>query len=526
MATLTMGFDILKQLFFVESDERNPVHEQAPTASETNTNSLAMETNDVKLEEYIHKEDVDEDEEDEEEDSDEEEEDDDDDSDDEEDSVRKQRIAHFQAISDEHFILLAENHMQRNREHDDSKFQIKRRTHGAYNYVVILNSDKEKVVVKMPITGIKGHWKPEHGNILRSEAHTLMYIKHKLPKFPVAKVFGYDEAFDNVVGAPYILQSCLPGEQAVGSWIDMENIVLDQGYFNNHPTQEFEEKRVKILKSLARHMADLRQLEFDSIGMLYLEDDDPEKPFIGDHWDFIEDLGYRHYIKNPVFKSSADMYLRRHKAISGPEPGLDFMRETIITSEPFASSKKFPEDQKETFTLGHDDIDLQNILVNEEGEVTGILDWDQVTTVPRCIGFASVPVFLRVDFFSIYQFPDTRTHRFPPILFPWNLEKYRKIYADAIKDACGEDAEAAKYCEKSALYKAVHYMMFGNYNTWKTNQENLIKYMMCVIPQLRRADYDAFHNAVCDEDNFGGDWKEGKAIWQDGVPRILDHRNI
>lgn len=46
---------------------------------------------------------------------------------------------------------------------------------------------------------------------------------------------------------------------------------------------------------------------------------------------------------------------------------------------------RVPEDEKQ-FDLAHPDLDLQNIIVSEKGELMGIIDWDNVTAVPRLMG--------------------------------------------------------------------------------------------------------------------------------------------
>ena len=49
------------------------------------------------------------------------------------------------------------------------------------------------------------------------------------------------------------------------------------------------------------------------------------------------------------------------------------------------------------FVLSHPDLDIQNVIVGEDGELRGIIDWDGVAAVPRCIGNASLPSWLTRD---------------------------------------------------------------------------------------------------------------------------------
>jgi hypothetical protein len=61
---------------------------------------------------------------------------------------------------------------------------------------------------------------------------------------------------------------------------------------------------------------------------------------------------------------------------------------TLHAQPIIAVSKKEPFDTngEETFVLRHPDLDLQNILVDDDGNVTGNIDWDNCLAVPQCIG--------------------------------------------------------------------------------------------------------------------------------------------
>ncbi|KAF7446918.1 hypothetical protein A1F99_083650 [Pyrenophora tritici-repentis] len=119
-------------------------------------------------------------------------------------------------------------------------------------------------------------------------------------------------------------------------------------------------------------------------------------------------------------------------------------------------------EQNETFTIRHNDLDLQNILVEEEGNITGIIDWDNAIAAPRSIGTAAVPVFLRNDWF-----PDWANDLRTPQSMAWNHHYYRQIYAAALMEAGSENA---KYTIKSALYQA---LALGQ-GKW-TAAENMLK---------------------------------------------------
>lgn len=97
----------------------------------------------------------------------------------------------------------------------------------------------------------------------------------------------------------------------------------------------------------------------------------------------------------------------------------------------------------------------QNIFCNfETGEVTCIIDWERASTVPRCIGYASLPIFLTPDWFPDYSF-FTAPHA------PWALDMYRCIYADAMIEETGSEDDG-RFTYKSAMYQAAHAALYGS----------------------------------------------------------------
>ena len=59
----------------------------------------------------------------------------------------------------------------------------------------------------------------------------------------------------------------------------------------------------------------------------------------------------------------------------------------------------FPDsqDHDRQFVLTHPDLDVQNILVADDGTLTGLIDWDGVASVPREVGCAQYPLWLMRD---------------------------------------------------------------------------------------------------------------------------------
>ncbi|KAF1955305.1 hypothetical protein CC80DRAFT_367372, partial [Byssothecium circinans] len=111
-------------------------------------------------------------------------------------------------------------------------------------------------------------------------------------------------------------------------------------------------------------------------------------------------------------------------------------------------------------------LDLQNILVDKAGNVTGIIDWDGAFAAPRCLGPAAVPKFLQRDWFPD---DDNRIFDESPYM-AWNVEYYRKIYAAALmqaeKSSTHAKSDMSKYTLKSPIYQAALSALYEGGDPW------------------------------------------------------------
>lgn len=421
------------------------------------------------------------------------------------------------AIPDDAFVQLVHRELA-----PSTKFVVEKRVEGAYNHAVILNNGLTRTVVKVPVVGTEDRWKQEHGCIMRSEAHTMTHIKEKLHDFPIPEVLGFDETFENEIGAPYTVLSFMEGVSSDLLWYDRDEDDEDDVDGADWPSPDREQLRIAFLRSLAGHMAKLQHLEFDGIGMIFFADGDSTKPVVGPCYGF-EERGYadqRRYWKRPVFNTASEYYNYRLNDRFSPkdhlqDKGMRFMLERIFTSAPFASSKKHPDDEKETFTIAHNDLAFQNVLVNPEtGEVTGIIDWDSVGTVPRCVGHITVPDFLQRDWQPDYVLPEGA------VLSPWTLNRYRKVYAEVMIDACGGPDSDAKYTEKSGMYGPIQQMIYGGNAFFRIWVHAMLEKLMLEIPLLRRYGAEEFQASV------GKGWPEAREVLEEWMPKVVDYRNV
>ena len=330
------------------------------------------------------------------------------------------------------------------------------RTNGTYNYVAFVDvtgSDGViQYVVRIPGHSTLTHWQPEDAYILKREVDLLKIIREQTSA-PVPEIISYGTDHDNVLGYPFILMTKLPGKKACDIWFDQPYGQDNHNWANKSadvPTIGTERKRITFLRSLARIMTDIQSISFEQIGMpVYNE-------YHGDHY-----VGPTYHWVNDrddkLFERAASDptqgYIRTIlEANFMPQwgPDVDFFSRKYgvyqILKMVFQQSV-FNPPSPETFSIHHNDLDLQNILVDKDGNITGIIDWDNTFLAPRCIGAAAVPIFLRNDWFPHYA----NDLRIAPHT-AWNYQYYREIYAAAMIEA-GNDTDV-KYTLKSAIYQA------------------------------------------------------------------------
>lgn len=329
-------------------------------------------------------------------------------------------------------------------------------TSGAYHFVVFMKVLSNSGVIKEYVIKVPGHgtpdrWTEEDEYMLNREVETVQLVRANT-SIPVPEIIDFSSTINNPFGFPYIVMRRLSGQDASKIWYDQPYGHKEPDQITDFPSLETEKKRLTFLRSLAQTMTQLNRIEFASIGTPGQMNSDfsnfPLSVGKGHHWTSATDV---HLVETREPIKSTQEYVQRGKAdFPVPDPdenghysqvgktivGINKLLD-IVLSHPVFQSK--PGD---TFVLQHDDLDLQNILTDDDGNITGIIDWDGSIAAPRCVGHAAVPRFLRRDWF-----PDSDED---DLIFRGNY--YRDAYAAAMVEAGNPDA---KYTTKSAIYQAV-----------------------------------------------------------------------
>jgi aminoglycoside phosphotransferase (APT) family kinase protein len=399
---------------------------------------------------------------------------------------------------------------------------VVRRFDGGYNHIVEITigegSDCEGYIVRVPAVGNAAHWQEGDAHNIRCEVALMKYLR-KETKIPVPEIVAFEDELYTMIGAPYILMKKLPGKPAYEGWFEK---CQDHSHVSeNRISPETEAVRCSILRSLAATMVELQNIEFDKIGMpdFTATVDRGEKPTITHAYRWVEDTTQTEdqlVLYGPFDSSSEYMTSKLEEMWSttvDPEDDVHIQNMflgvrkilDIIYAHPTISFSRKDPSQTETFVLRHPDLDLQNILIDDAGNITGIIDWEGCLAVPRCVGYTCLPEFLRRDWTSTFSLEDS-----PHI--SWRINHYRRIYADAmLATGCAD----AKYTRKSAMYRAIVDAVNNNDNR-SCSAPDLITKMVAQMPDLNTCDLEELQASL------GQGWEEAEEFLKGEIGRLVE----
>ncbi|KAG9187963.1 hypothetical protein G6011_01886 [Alternaria panax] len=153
----------------------------------------------------------------------------------------------------------------------EDDYQYCKQFKGGDNYVRIYNvltaTNAGAYVVKVPGVGTALRWQKHDGYMLRSEFGTIKFIRERT-KCPVPEVIAYSDTLDKDLDVSYILMKACTGVSGVGVWFGANADGTWDPEEADFPSAALAAKRLRMLRSLAQTMAELRNLEFDKIGAL------------------------------------------------------------------------------------------------------------------------------------------------------------------------------------------------------------------------------------------------------------------
>ncbi|MCJ1470984.1 hypothetical protein MMC07_009632 [Pseudocyphellaria aurata] len=395
---------------------------------------------------------------------------------------------------------------------DCSSCRVISRLNGSYNVIYILQfEDGLKYVIRLPALGWGNRWTLAAKKAFESQVLT-MHLIRRMTDIPLPEIFAFDATQRNSLETPYMVMSFISGFTVEALW-----------YNKTGPTP-LEERRSRILSTTAMAMAQLQKLKFDWIGSLQLNGETEDNtlrigpcyewnlpsrhaelrgqdPDIREFGPFRTTKDYLNYLHNLQEKDSHPMAV-----------GCRELLDRMIASFPLSLDEALDVSSHETFVLTAPDFDSQNFIIDEQGNLTGIMDWDHVLTMPRCLGYCRYPAWI--------------THDCDPLQYehlsnemedsPMQLRRYRQQYAaEMIRQLRGQGD--ARFARKSHIFEAVWIAVARC-----AGQVSLIAKLL--DRALARDQY--LNKFALMEDIGKGSWKISRTRVMDGIRELFEVRLI
>lgn len=414
-------------------------------------------------------------------------------------------------IEDAALLNLARTHLSTKYGNSCNVIERKEGSYNRVHIVQFSGEQGFKCVIRVPACGRSGIWQPEDVVVHRSQALTINYIKRNTC-LPLPEGLAYDSTCDNVFGQPFTLETFLEGRQIFEVWNEEYNSDSEEkrlrilraltmtmkefaklsfdaagtlyyehdlddnpavgphyaihelvkrftrftpSYSNTH--QHFEEmlniwwddvpnslsdsvrfsmrgvfKMMKLAIECVPHDVDDHECECEDESD---SDDDRSESGSGEEGD--------------ERKEEVREQARGHKeSKNGHQEESSEIAESYENPIPQACIETRDPPAPETFVLAPPDFNWQNILIDEHCNVTGLLDWDRVATVPRLLGFTKTPLWLNSDWLPDHRWSDKEGET------DHDLERYRKSYASLMAEAMAGSGDCI-YTGKPHLFDSL-----------------------------------------------------------------------
>ncbi|KFA48439.1 hypothetical protein S40293_00294 [Stachybotrys chartarum IBT 40293] len=349
---------------------------------------------------------------------------------------------------------------------------------GRLNWVIFITfDDGVEWVFRSPRSDLLGFYSDETASkILVSEASTLMFLKANT-SIPVPEVYSFSGSSDNDIGVPYIVQSKAPG-RSLGSynWCKDPHEMLGAQHQPRLPLSD--KDREKVMKQLGAIMSELSDHRFEEIGSLTI--DETGIPSIGeclspsftwqerdslelDRGPFSEEFDYLDSLVSAFTSHARELPLTPHVFIAPVPDKLDYK-----TMDSYRTAGRRWNDFG--FALSHPDLHLGNLYVDDDFNITCVIDWSSTTSgpitellVPPSLGSSNVPAsgFLTAAFRTGFEQQATKAasniscsnlwkasekmwyfSRLTGLLSKNDYEHFRRLYELAYETNAGEDGSA------------------------------------------------------------------------------------
>ena len=306
---------------------------------------------------------------------------------------------------------------------------------GSYNLAYpVLFEDGLQWLFKIPANGHHACFDGMAAEALTSEALTMKLIKQRTTiSLPV--VHHFDASFSNDIGCPYILMDFLKGKPLWQGWFDEES-----------PRSSVEQFRARSMQTIAAAMVQLSQFTVDRGGFLQFDHDGRPVGVTAARvpdWlagcDIQQGLttsreGCLYCEKGPITDpANSFLFMLDRRGVREGDGPLELGSHEIVRMFTQWTLEKAgnANDRRQEFVLAHPDFAVQNFLVEDDGTLCGIIDWDGVATVPLSIGCLRYPDWLMSDWHPSYDYCPGVVGQH--VNSPEDLATYRTMYAQFVE---------------------------------------------------------------------------------------------
>ncbi|OAA45073.1 phosphotransferase enzyme family protein [Metarhizium rileyi] len=254
----------------------------------------------------------------------------------------------------------------------DRSCRLTGQARGSYNVCFFVKFDNDdEWTVRIPIEpALYNPWET-----ILSEVATINFVRIKT-SIPVAKIHAYGNG-EALTASPTATQIFLILDYIPGTPLAKEKLL------HAHSTV-----KANFFRQLLNFLAELWSLELPAIGSL-MPSDDASHPIVGDlltkssndaRRDLPSFISAKAFMEAQFNLISSYLLAPRH---DHPEDEVRYDMFCISRVKDYFTSVINPKFDHGPFVLSHPDLRPSNIIVNDEMEIVGLIDWQFTSTVPR-----------------------------------------------------------------------------------------------------------------------------------------------
>lgn len=256
---------------------------------------------------------------------------------------------------------------------EDSPCQISSLSDGNYGKVYLIDTGVEKFVFKVVLP-------VDPGRKTKGEIATLKYVK-RTTDIPVPEVIAYDDTADNELGFEWILMTLMPGESLEKQWRKMND-----------------QQKVSLVHQVADIVIRLSERPFSVIGTLCEEEGTEftqfsvrelvsEVYFVDNRLFYYEASRGPFLTPNDWLESYTTLIIEdlKNKLKNAEDDEQRNQLEYVLGMIEDLSenvSEAFPNRTPEKTALWHPNLSWTNILVDDQGKISGVVDWALASVLP------------------------------------------------------------------------------------------------------------------------------------------------